>query len=53
MEPGKRQLPAWLIGLIIAAVLFVLVVFVFDAFGIEDEPALDAISQAATALFAR
>ena len=36
-------MPAWLIGLIIAAVLFVLVVFVFDAFGIEDEPALDAI----------
>lgn len=45
MEPDmgndKRQVPAWLLGMIIAAVLFAVAVVVFRALGFGDNPALE------------
>lgn len=40
-EKGSSQLPAWLLGLIIAAVIFVIVLIVFSALGYGDDPVLD------------
>ena len=39
--PEKRRLPAWLLGLVIAAVIFVLVLLVLQALGFGDDPVLD------------
>ena len=41
MAEDKRRLPAWLLGLIIAAVLFGLVILVFQALGFGDNPVLE------------
>ncbi len=38
----KREIPAWLLGLVIAAVIFVAVLLVFQALGFGDNPVLDA-----------
>jgi len=38
----KRQLPAWLLGLIIATVLFVIGVVIFQALGFGDNPVLES-----------
>ncbi len=43
-ESDKRQLPAWLLGLIIAVVLFVIGIFVFGALGFGDNPVLEQVS---------
>ena len=42
-EPSreKRQLPPWLLGLIIAAVVFVVVLIVVQALGFGDDPVLE------------
>lgn len=48
MEPAKKKVPAWLLGLVIATILFVLVVLVFDAFGIDDEPVVGSMPPAIT-----
>lgn len=40
-ESDERQLPAWLLGLIIAVVLFVIGIFVFGALGFGDNPVLE------------
>ena len=37
----KRQLPAWLVGMVIAAVVFVVVLLVFRALGFGDNPVVD------------
>ena len=37
----KRRLPAWFLGLIIAAVIFVLVLVVLQALGFGDDPVLE------------
>lgn len=43
-DTDKRQLPAWLLGLVIAAVLFVIGIFVFGALGFGDDPVLEQVS---------
>ena len=42
MADHKRQMPAWLMGMIIAAVLFVIGVLVFQALGFGDNPVLES-----------
>lgn len=39
----KRQLPAWLLGLIIAAALFVIGLWAFTLFGFGDDPVIEQI----------
>jgi len=36
----RRQLPPWLLGLIIAAILFIIGVLVLQALGFGDDPSL-------------
>lgn len=50
MANPKRQLPAWLLGLIIAAVLFVIGVVVFQALGFGDNPVLESALSGHSAL---
>lgn len=38
---GPRKLPPWLLGLLIAAVLFAIALIVFQALGFGDDPVLD------------
>ena len=45
-EP-KRRLPAWLLGFILAVVIFVVMILVFRALGFGDDPAI----QSGVALF--
>lgn len=40
-DSEDRRLPAWLMGLIIAAALFVVFLFVFQALGFGDNPVLE------------
>ncbi len=40
-ETGRRKLPPWLLGLLIAAVLFTIALIVFQALGFGDDPVLD------------
>jgi len=40
----KRRLPAWLLGLIIAAVLFGIGIFVFQALGFGDNPVVGDVA---------
>lgn len=47
----RRQLPPWLLGLILAAVIFGLVFLVLQALGFGDEPAIEsAVSDLLTTL---
>jgi len=41
---AKRRIPAWLLGLIIAAVLFGIGVIVFQALGFGDNPVLGDVT---------
>lgn len=43
-DSEKRQLPAWLLGLVIAVVLFIVGFFVFGALGFGDNPVLEQVS---------
>jgi hypothetical protein len=38
----RRQLPPWVLGLIIAAVVFVVVILVMQALGFGDDPAIES-----------
>lgn len=38
----RRPLPPWLLGLIIAAVVFVVVILVMQALGFGDDPAIES-----------
>ena len=42
-EPTKRRIPAWLLGLAIAAVVFVAVFILFSALGFGDDPVVDSL----------
>lgn len=42
-EQGTRRLPAWLLGLIIAVVVFVAVLLIFSALGFGDDPVVESI----------
>ena len=43
MEPERRRLPPWLIGLILAAALFVVVLLVANYLGFGDDPVVGAL----------
>ena len=40
MSEEKRQLPPWLVGLILAVIVFVVVLVVLNALGYGDDPAV-------------
>jgi antibiotic biosynthesis monooxygenase (ABM) superfamily enzyme len=41
--PEKKKLPAWLLGLIIALVIFAIVLVVANLLGFGDDPAIGAL----------
>jgi hypothetical protein len=41
MAEPRRQLPAWLVGFILAVVIFVVTLLVLDAFGYGDDPVIE------------
>lgn len=41
MARHSKKLPAWLLGLIIAAVVFAAALFVFSALGFGDDPVVE------------
>lgn len=44
-EATKRQMPAWLVGFLIAIAIFVIVVVVANILGYGDDPAIGAIAR--------
>ena len=42
MANQNRQRPAWLVGLVIAAILFVIGFLIFQALGFGDNPVLES-----------
>ena len=53
MTRGRRQAPKkpmapWLIGLILAAILFVIALFVFDLLGYGDDPSVGGLGASMT-----
>jgi hypothetical protein len=44
MEPEKRRLPPWLVGLMLAVALFVIVLVVANLLGFGDDPVVGALS---------
>lgn len=42
MSDDKRQLPPWLVGLILAVIVFVVVLVVLNVLGYGDDPAVGA-----------
>lgn len=46
MSEFKRRLPAWLVGLLIAIVVFVVGLIVFQALGFGDDPVVGALAWA-------
>ncbi|MFV1960301.1 MAG: hypothetical protein ACC658_00580 [Acidimicrobiia bacterium] len=46
----KRPMPAWLIGMIIAAILFAIGVVIFQALGFGDNPVIESGAFAPDAL---
>lgn len=40
-ETGRRKMSPWLLGLLIAAVLFTIALIVFQALGFGDDPVVD------------
>lgn len=43
MARHKKQLPAWVLGLIIAAVVFAVALLVFAALGFGDDPVVESL----------
>jgi hypothetical protein len=46
MEDERRRMPPWLIGLIVAVILFVLVLVIANVLGVGDDPSLGAMGLA-------
>ena len=44
MARHSKPIPAWLMGLIIAVVVFVLVLIVFNALGFGDDPVVEGLA---------
>jgi hypothetical protein len=42
-EKEKKQIPAWLMGLIFAAIVAIVVLLVLDALGYGDDPSIGAL----------
>jgi hypothetical protein len=45
MARQKRRLPAWLLGLILAAAVFVLVIVLLNALGYGDDPVVESLAR--------
>lgn len=45
MANSERRLPAWLLGLLIAIVVFAVVVATFSLLGIGDDPVIETLSR--------
>lgn len=43
MADERRRLPAWLLGLILAAVIFVAVILVLSTLGYGDDPVVESL----------
>lgn len=41
MHQKKRPIPAWLLGLLLAAVIFALALFLLDILGYGDDPVIE------------
>jgi hypothetical protein len=46
MAKHRRRIPAWLFGLILAAVVFALVIVIFSTLGFGDDPVVESIGSA-------
>ena len=40
---ARKQMPAWLVGLIVGAVVFAVILFVLEVLGYGDDPAIGMI----------
>lgn len=47
MGRHTRRVPAWVMGLILAAVVFALVILVLNALGYGDDPVVETLGQLA------
>lgn len=45
MERDAKRIPAWLLGLILAAVVFALAIVVFNALGFGDDPVVEGLAR--------
>jgi hypothetical protein len=52
MDEEKRQLPPWLVGLVLAVIVFVIALIVLNALGYGDDPAVGASASLMPADFA-
>jgi hypothetical protein len=41
VDRRRRQLPPWLVGLLVAALVFAIVLFLLDALGYGDDPVIE------------
>lgn len=41
VEPRKRRVPSWLLGLILATVIFAITLVLLDFFGYGDDPVIE------------
>jgi hypothetical protein len=46
MDDERRRMPPWLIGLIVAVILFVVVLVIAKVLGLGDDPSLGAMGLA-------
>lgn len=44
MAKHSRKIPAWLLGFVIAAVVFVAVLLIVNALGFGDDPVVDGLA---------
>lgn len=45
MTDRERRMPAWVLGLLIAILVFAVVMVVFSLLGIGDDPVIESISR--------
>lgn len=45
MTGDDKRMPAWLLGLIVAVVVFALVLLVFNVLGFGDDPVVDSMAE--------
>ncbi len=49
-EKAKKQIPAWLMGLILAVIVSIVVLLVLEAMGYGDDPSVGALAGIGTAV---
>lgn len=50
MARPAPKIPAWLLGLVVAVVVFILVIVVLNALGYGDDPVVESLSGALTSI---